>query len=203
MARRIRWKRLNWTLIISIVVLVAAAGLVIWLVTPHASAPKPTTQSYGLWKFTPQGNFWVTQYNRNGQLYNLNFRYLPQNVTNITVTGSSSRLTAPFYLSFDPTMSNKSKAVVRVAFVDSTQKLVGIYGARPNAACTNNASDPECQGHPSITCASNVSAIVFTEAAQPSITLNGSCIHIEGTGADLYRAENLMWYRLLGIVKTK
>lgn len=201
MARKLRWDRINWMLVIGVVVFVGAALLVLWLVTPHASTAGPRVVSYGLWKFTKEGNFWVTQYDRNGQLYNLNFRYLPQNVTDIPVTGTTATLTPPFYLSFDTSMSNQSKAVTRVAFVDSTQKLVGIYGSAPRSACTNNATDPECTGYPSITCSSNVSAIVFSQASSPSLTLNGSCIHIEGSGEDIYRAENLMWYRLLGIVK--
>lgn len=195
-------KRSNWWLYLSIGVLVLVCALVLYLVFSVSDPDdNPIVESYGPWQFTWSPPIWKTFYRSDDQLYEIQFRYLPQEVDNITVRGSDVRLAAPLYLSFDPDMSNASKSYVSVAFSDASTKLTRMYGISPIAACTSNLTDPACAGFPQITCSSNVSAIVFTEAVEPSLTIEGSCISIEGTGEDLYRAETLMWYRLLDIVR--
>ncbi|MFT4308634.1 MAG: hypothetical protein ACMXYM_04675, partial [Candidatus Woesearchaeota archaeon] len=108
----------------------------------------------------------------------------------------------PFYLSFDPAMSNESRVQAGLAMLDSGLKLRGVFGETPGLACTTNDTDPDCIGRPAVTCETpDVSVIVFYEAEEPSIRLDGRCIRVKGTGTDIYRAETLMWYRLLGIVR--
>lgn len=192
----------NWGLYLAagVLVLVIAGG--IYLAIPDEALASPDVEMYGPWRFEREGPFWKTLYQRGDQVFNIRFRYLPQEVDNITVHEGEAQLVSPFYLSFDPDMSEESRINVGLAFFDSTLKLRGIFGETPIATCTSNDTDPECINLPAVTCDTpNVSAIVFYEAEYPSIRLDGRCIRIEGTGADIYRAETLMWYRLLGIVR--
>lgn len=197
-------RRPKWSLLITIGVFFLVIAGVLWIVFTAGSGPSPDdpiVEEYGPWRFEWQPPFWVTGYRREGQEYEIKFRYLPSEVDNITVNGSNASLSAPYYVSFDPDMSNVSKTHTALAFADTGAKLKGIYGATPFGACTTNVTDPACGDRAAITCESNVSAIVFTEAVEPSVTLSANCIEIRGTGPDLYRAETLMWYRLLGIVR--
>jgi hypothetical protein len=194
----------NWGLIFAIGVFTLVLAGLIYLALPDQDAPEPgpERETYGPWVFEWEPPFWKTLYQRDERVFDIRFRYLPQEVENITVQGTEARLVSPFYLSLDPSMSAESKAHVGVAFTDATAKLRGIYGETPLPACTRNDTDPTCLTFPAVDCGTpNASAIIFTEAPEPSVTLNGTCIIIEGTGADLYRAETLMWYRLLGIVR--
>lgn len=157
---------------------------------------------YGPWRFERDGPFWKTLYQRGDQVFDIRFRYLPDEVENITVHDGEARLVAPFYLSFDPAMSNESRVQAGLAMLDSGLKLRGVFGETPGLACTTNDTDPDCIGRPAVTCETpDVSVIVFYEAEEPSIRLDGRCIRVKGTGTDIYRAETLMWYRLLGIVR--
>ena len=184
------------------VFLLVIAGFIYLAVASDSGPIGPEEETYGAWRFERDGPLWKTLYRRGDQVFDIRFRYLPQEVDNITVHDGEARLVSPFYLSFDPDMSNDSRVNVGLAFFDSTLKFRGIFGESPIATCTSNDSDPECIGRPAVTCDTpNVSVIVFYEAVEPSITLDGRCIRIEGTGADIYRAETLMWYRLLGIVR--
>lgn len=193
----------NWGLYFAAgVFLLVCAGL-IYLAIPSADEPQgPPVEMYGPWRFEWEPPFWKTLYQRDGQVFDIRFRYLPQDVENITINEGAARLVSPFYLSFDPNMSSESLSYVNVAFTDSTLKLRGLYNELPRAACTRNDTDPACANVPTVTCDTpNASAIIFIEAPEPSLTLNGSCIIIRGEGEDLYRTESLMWYRLLGIVR--
>ena len=193
----------NWSIYLAIGAFVLVCAGLIYLAIQSDPGPQgPTIEMYGPWRFEWEPPFWKTLYVREGRTFDIRFRYLPQEVDDITVAGTQARLVAPFYLSFDPDMSNLTKAHLRVAVGDATVKLRGIYGETARAACTRNDTDPACLDVPTVTCETpNVSAIIFLEAEEPQVTLNGTCIIVEGTGADLYRAETLMWYRLLGIVR--
>ena len=194
----------NWGLIFAVGVFVFVIAGLVYLALPDQDPPDagPERETYGPWVFEWEPPFWKTLYQRDGQVFDIRFRYLPQEVDTITVQGTTARLVSPFYLSLDPDMSADSKSYVGVAFTDATAKLRGIYGETPIAACISNDSDPACLSVPVANCDTpNASAIIFTEDAEPSVTLNGTCIIIRGTGPDLYRSSTLMWYRLLGIVQ--
>lgn len=193
----------NWGLYLAIGAFALVLGGLIYLALPTAQEPAgPRVETYGPWVFEWEGPFWTTLYQRGEEVFNIRFRYLPQEVDNITIVEGDARLVSPFYLSFDPDMTDESLAYVNVAFSDSTIKLRGLYGEMPMPACTRNDTDPACLAVPVVTCDTpNVSAIVFLEAPEPRLILNGSCIVIEGEGEDLYRVESLMWYRLLRIIR--
>jgi hypothetical protein len=195
-------KRRPWATLIAtgILVLVGAAILYVSLESP-AIEPGDDTVMYGPWRFERDGAVWKTLYQRGEQVFDIRFRYLPSEVENITISGEA-RLTPPFVLSFDPDMSNETRTQVGLVIFDSTLKLRGVFGETPTATCTSNETDRECLDLPAVTCDTpDVSVFVFSEEVEPSITLDGRCIRVAGTGADLYRAETLMWYRLLGIVR--
>jgi len=131
-------------------------------------------------------NFYMTNELWNVQLgdQQLVFRYLPQNVSNISVV---ENMTIQSY-------SNKPLYVVNnnYAFQEIGSNL-GTYVLRAQPACLESTN---CTGFPSKSCARD-NLIIFQESNETRVYQDQLCIYISG---DYARATDAFLYRLFGIM---
>ena len=187
-------------LVIFIVIAVSVAFL-IWGFTPEQNNNNlDGTIPYGNYNFLAQNDLYTLEYQWAGIVYDINFRYHPNNVTHIPIRGPWEDLDRDVYLSFDPYMSEKSMAYTRGSMLDLVQKLTLLFGRNVQIVCTDN-SHPDCAELPVVTCDTHNSAIVFYESEQPRITLKGSCYEIHGFEEDLFKAEHKLVFVMLNIIR--
>jgi hypothetical protein len=155
---------------------------------------------YGPYKFRGSNDLYSLEYQWGDVVYNINFKYHPNNVTDIPVRGPWIDLDRQVYLAFDPHMSEKSLAYTQAAMLDMIQKLTLLFGRTAQVVCTDD-SHPDCEGLPVVTCETHDSAIVFYESDEPRIALKGGCYEIHGFEEDIFRAEHKLVYIMLNIIR--
>ncbi|MFT4309021.1 MAG: hypothetical protein ACMXYL_00870 [Candidatus Woesearchaeota archaeon] len=155
---------------------------------------------YGLYMFKAQNDIYTLEYQWMNNIYDINFKYHPDNVTDIPINGPWIDLNRTVYIAFDPYMSERSLAYTRAATLDLMQKLTLIFGRNVQIVCTDN-THPDCVDYEPVTCDTHDSAIVFYESETPRIVLKGSCYEIHGFEEDIFRAEHLLVFVMLNIVR--
>ena len=173
------------------------------------SSPKIETEYSNGFTFTKSGNFWYTTI-RNpiaNQDYNVEFRYSPGQVKNITVDGDpkkffklleTNNLTAA-YFTFDP---GRNLTYVNIVAADLAKFLKVINGITLVAGCTKNETDA-CHTRPIITCENQfgTSMVIYVKQSDtPKVSLNKNCLIVEGTGDGIIKAYTkllFLWYSVL------
>ena len=155
---------------------------------------------YGVYKFRAHNDLYSLEYQWQNTIFDINFRYHPNNVTDIPIRGPWNDLGRDVYIAFDPYMSERSMAYTRAASLDLVQKLSLVFGRNVQIVCTDN-THPDCDGLAEVTCETHDSAIIFYEDDTPRITLKGSCYEIHGFEEDLFRAEHKLVYVMLNIIR--
>ncbi|TAL58087.1 MAG: hypothetical protein EPN86_00795 [Nanoarchaeota archaeon] len=191
--------------IISIVVFVAiiagmAAGAY-WLKS-HRVQPKQTQIVYNNFYFVRDttNNFWGTQWQNNGRLYELQFRYLPNETLDVPIDGqiNQSFFNSTIYITFNPSQSNLQNMTLAVG--ELSLNLARGLDYDIAAACTQNATG--CENRPIVTCEKNqtVPVIYLVEKEQTKVTLSGNCMVLQGQGRELLRSVDrilYVWYKIV------
>ncbi|MBI2176347.1 hypothetical protein HYU40_03285 [Candidatus Woesearchaeota archaeon] len=159
---------------------------------------------YNGFAFAKVGNSWYTQWERDGQTYELEFRHSPWEVENITVVGRvDERFQMPYmFITFDPAEGNsRQTSFVALAAADLSSVLRGVFEKEGIAAgCTRNET-AACANRPVVTCSTNASVIYLKVADEAGIFLDGNCATIQGIEENLTMAADKAMYQWLGIVK--
>lgn len=172
--------------------------------------PKAKTEYSNGFIFTKQGNFWYTSIKNPlaNQEYNVDFRYSPSELKNITVVGEPKKfftllqqnnLTAA-YITFD--LSKNITSSVTLAAADLSKFLKVINGVTLVAACVSNNTDV-CSTRPIVTCENQEgkSIVIYLKQTEtPKITMNKNCLTIEGQKESLVKAYTkllFIWYNII------
>lgn len=160
-------------------------------------------RDYNGFQFVKSGNAWLTQWQREGVVYNLEFRHPPWDVENITVQGEVDlRFQRDFmFITHDPTdNASRATAFVAVAAADLTSILTNVFekkGIVP--ACTANLT-ASCAARPIANCSTNASVIYLKVSDETGIFLDGNCATFQGREENLTRAVNKGIYQWMDIV---
>ena len=139
---------------------------------------------------------WRTYYIRkDGQVQNLTFRYNPNELKDIKVSGSLSKIfdQKETYITFDP-LNTYNLAFVALAAHELSSHLAGSFQHVPVSACTQEGD--ACPGI--ATCDDTDKAVIFlNNQPGPEIILNGNCMVLQGQDEDIVKtAERIIfdWY---------
>ncbi len=186
-------------LVISLRVVVAAFAVLLGLGTDSGNKV-----GYNGFDFVNVEGVWRTDWQREGQGYELDFRFNPEEVEDIPVTGKTD---ARFqferiYLTIDPTGEERTPetAYLNLAAVELSRKLVEPFERNVTAACTRNETDA-CASRPIITCENTNSSVIYLrQADEAKIILKGNCAVIQGKGEGIVRAADkalFQWLRIM------
>jgi hypothetical protein len=160
------------------------------------------TITYNGFVFTRIDPVWLTQYERNKQLYNLQFHFNPKEVENVPVSGElydNFSNSSPVYITFDPD-EGPDLRYVAVAAGELSMNIALGFNYEIASACTRNETEG-CSDRPVVTCNDSDKSVVYIKLeAEPSVEFRGNCIIVKGKGVDLLKAvDNLLfrWYRII------
>ncbi|MFT4343514.1 MAG: hypothetical protein ACMXYE_02085 [Candidatus Woesearchaeota archaeon] len=167
---------------------------------------------YSFIKFPEPGTnveMWYTQYARDGYLFDLPMRHGPKDVENI-----NKRIISPIpqgrnftqmYITIDPKPREISRQYLTLAISEFSKKMTEVRQYPLVAACTRNETDA-CLTRPIVACESDHDNLImyFKEVEEnnpPRITIDGTCITIQGHEEELIKATYRVIYELLGIIR--
>ncbi|MEK6967835.1 MAG: hypothetical protein AABX51_04345 [Nanoarchaeota archaeon] len=190
--------------IISVLVFIGIIGGMVtaaYILRKGPPAKNPNAITYNNFPFIrDQNNFWLTQWQNKDKIYNLQFRYLPNETLDIPVEGQidNSFFTGEVYITFDPAPSGLQNLTLAAGELSLNLARGLNYSLKPS--CTKNASG--CENLPIITCEQNKSVpIIYLSYKTPTmISLNGNCITIQGGGRELIRSVDRLLYLWYGII---
>ncbi|MBW2999471.1 hypothetical protein KY339_02260 [Candidatus Woesearchaeota archaeon] len=157
---------------------------------------------YNGFSFVKQEGLWFTQIQKKGtsNVYNVQLRYGPKELENITIQGNPNEfldLTAA-YITFDPVGRDLSH--VALAASDLSSNMAVVLAITPVPACTKNETGA-CKDIPTITCDNTKNPVIFIkEDAEAKIIHDDNCITLQGWGMDLVKVvDRLMlgWYGIM------
>lgn len=196
--------------IIKAIVIVAIVVLLGFLMATYVGrffkggSEKPDVKYYNGFAFAKIGNSWYTEWERDGQIYELEFRYPPWDVENIMVVGKvDERFQMPYmFITFDPAEGlSRQTSFVALAAADLSSMLKGVFEkAGVAAACTRNETSL-CSNRPVVTCATNASVIYLKVANETGIFLDGNCATFQGVEESLTMAADKALYQWLKIIR--
>ncbi len=185
--------------VIFLVISIAFVGYVFFGYEPEP--PKPESIEYNHFEFYHIGGLWETAIQLDTQVYDAIFRFNPDQVQDVAVKGTLGDFGQPVYITFDP-VQNDTNAYKYLALASSELSLHIIRALEKEviAACTNNETDA-CIERPIVTCDDTDKNVIYLKTdAPPRITLDGTCITLQGKDMDLLKsADRLLfqWYKIM------
>ncbi len=162
----------------------------------NTNIKKPVT--YNGFTFYYHYPLWVTQVKNGNTVISVPFRFLPQDVLNVTVKGNLTGFKLQKgYMIFNPYDENSSMVMLGIGELSFT--LAQVFGANYTAGCTQNAT-----GCPLVlNCSSTNSSVILVETAnETSITYKDNhCIIFRGKGFNLVKSIDKFLYMLYGIIR--
>jgi len=156
---------------------------------------------YNGYSFVKYGELWYSQLKKNTTTYDVTFNFDPKSVENITVEG---QLTMDFikgrhlYITFDP--EGYDLKYIAVANFGLSRSLSWAFSYNMTAACTKNITKA-CEDAGVVNCGDPGKAVIyFKEDNETKITLDNTCVTLQGTGPELVRAKDrllLRWYGMM------
>ena len=192
-------KGFNPAIILGVAV-IAIVILFIVVISIKPKPPEPLTVEYNGYKFVKKDNLWFTDWQVGKQVFTLTFRFNPQEVRDVSISGHLDQrfFEAYSYITFDPV--NKSMGYVALAASELSLNLARGLATTPIAACTFNAS--ACSERPIITCNSTDEPVIYLNRDGPSeIVFAGNCITLSGDGIGLLKSVDKLLYLWYGIDK--
>lgn len=158
-----------------------------------------------VYSFVKFDNLWYTQFKspKGTRLYDIQFRYGPREVEDITIKGSLNtellnRVTE-YYVTFNPTGNDFSHVALAVA--DFNQHMINIFFKKPVAACDKNETY-NCVDRPIITCENTDKLVLYVKEANSSrVYFDDNCIVVEGSGFDLIKGVDRILYDFYDIIE--
>jgi hypothetical protein len=158
----------------------------------------------GAYSFIKYGSDWYTQLvsPRGTKHYNLAMRYTPQDLENISISGTLDsgffNNETEYYVTFNPTAPNLQYNVLAIA--DFNTHMTSIFEKTPIPACDRNESGP-CETRPIVDCSTQDSVVFYIKDSNTtSVRYEGNCIVVEGDGFDVVRGTYRVLYNLYGIM---
>ncbi len=192
------------TLLLIAIIAVIAIGFI--MIVTIKSEPKVETVTYNGFEFLHINGLWRTTWERDGQPYELDFRFNPSQVEHIKVEGSTDIRfqQQTLYLTFDPSDElNNDNAYVALAAVELSSKLVQPFERDVFASCTRNETK-DCADRPIITCENTNSSVVYLKQSEEAkIILDGNCVTFYGRGDELVKAADRALFEWLNIMSSK
>ena len=153
--------------------------------------------------YYPDVQIWKTQWQNEGQLYNIYFHFNPLEAEKVPIYQKSPLSGAfnasSFYVSFDANATNNTD-YFKIAVAELDLALVKIFERTPVGACSANNSIA-CERRPIKNCDNTEEAVFYlVQQGEPSIVLDGNCVIIQGNDKELVRAVDRLlyhWYRII------
>jgi len=187
---------------LTFMVTIAIVVLLFFILSQFRIGGSDGTLTYNSFEFVDVDGVWRTEWQRDNQVYLLDFRFNPEQVEHVPVEGTTD-IRFQFkrvYLTIDPSSERTSDtSYVTLAAVELARKLIDPFDRTVIPACTSNSS--ECEGRPIITCENtNTTVIYLKQAADTRIIFNGNCVTIQGSGEGIVMATNKILFQWLGIM---
>lgn len=157
---------------------------------------------YNGYQFVNENGLWQTEWEREGQIYVLDFRHHPAEVESIPITGQTDIRfqLEPVYITIDPSGEQPDQKYLALAAIDLARKLTEPFEREVQAACTRNETEA-CETRPIVTCENTNSTVIYLKSAeQTKIELLGNCAVIQGNGESIVMAAEKAIYQWLGIM---
>lgn len=171
------------------------------------SAPDEEEFVYNGFEFSKVSGLWYTYWQRDGQIFELEFRHSPRDVEDIPIAGQlDDRFqTQQTFITFDPNDElSKKNAYVALAAVDLTNKLVAVFDRDVTAACIANVTEA-CSKRPIVSCSSTNASVIYLRNIEDEndtkIILDGNCATFQGKDEELVKAAEKALYKWLGIIR--
>jgi len=158
-----------------------------------------------VYSFVKFDDLWYTQLvsPQGTRLYNIQFRYGPKEVEDITIEGSLNRevlnKASEYYVTFNPTGNDFSSVALAVG--DFNTHMTKVFFKKPIAACDKNGTSA-CEGRPTITCDNTEDLVLYIKEANISrVYYDNNCMVVEGSGFDLIKGVNRILYDFYEIIE--
>lgn len=162
------------------------------------------TVRYNGFIFEYYAGLWNTQWQQDGQVYNLRLHYNPRQVGNVSIAGDGAwNATQETYITFDPA-EDEQFSNVALSAAELSLSLVNAFGISPVAACTTNTTYA-CSTRPIISCetAPKSASVIYLKREGPAkVELRGSCAIIQGRDSEILRAAERVIYGWYGIIRS-
>ena len=158
-----------------------------------------------IYSFVKFDDLWYTQLvsPKGTRLYNIQFRYGPKEVEDIKIEGSLNiellNNATEYFATFNPTGNDFSSVAVAVG--DFNTHMTKIFFKKPIAACDKNET-LACINRPIITCDNTEELVLYVKEANSSrVYFDDNCIVIEGSGFDLVKGVDRIFYDFYNIIE--
>ncbi len=182
---------------------IAFAALLLFLVfgLKHQKTTELNKVTFNYFTFTEVGGLWQTDINVDGQPYEGVFRFNPEQVKDVYITGNLTAFKKePVYITFDPNASSGDFKYLALGASELSLHLVRALNVSVVAACTSNDS-LVCEGRQIVTCEDKDKNVIYLDASPPTqITLDGRCVKLSGLEMDLLKSIDRLlfqWYRIM------
>ncbi len=191
-------KPTKYFLIIASIVLVA---ILIFLIFGFRRETPANTVTYKYFTFEEVGGLWQTNIQLGDQLYEAIFRFNPEQVQDVYVTGNFSGFrNQPVYITFDPDADEEQFKYLALAASELSLHLVRALNVTVEAACTKNITEV-CANRAIVTCADTDKSVMYLVALAPTqITMGNSCVTLNGEGLELLKSVDRLlfqWYKII------
>lgn len=189
------------TKIFIIIAAVFILGLMWFLIFGLHEEPEPNTVEYNYFVFEEIGGHWQTTITLDGQLYDASFRFNPEQVEDVNISGNFSGFKeAPIYITFDPDVEPEKFKYLALATSELSLHIIRALNFSVQAACTKNETDA-CVDRPIVTCDDPDKDVIYVQSEAPAeIVLDNRCVTVRGAEFDIVRsADRLLyqWYKIM------
>ncbi|MCP3684897.1 MAG: YpmS family protein [bacterium] len=194
----------NRNFLFVLLALVIIAGIVIFFAyfyDPGSNIPDYPSVNYDGFEFEYVDFLWHTQWQKDGQLYNVRLHFNPYEVENVTLAGELDETfesASEMYITFDP--EEKELGHVALTAAELSFALNNVHSVAPIAACTKNKTLP-CSERPIVTCDDTDKAVILLNVSDKTgIDMRGNCVVLNGRGMDMVRAAEkaiYKWYKII------
>ncbi len=181
----------------AVIVLIAFLGYTFFIYKPEPA--KVETVEYSYFTFTNVGGLWQTSIQLDKQIYDAVFRFNPKQVEDVYITGELGNFSEPIYITFDPVQDKEAYKYLALASSELSLNLIRALEKEVISACTSNETEA-CQGRPIVTCGENKNVIYLNPLPPTQISLNNTCITLQGHEMELLKSVDRLlyqWYKIM------
>lgn len=191
-------KATTYFLVVALIVIIIILGYILFGVKPKP--PAPNTVEYSYFTFTEVGGLWQTEVQLAHTVYQAIFRFNPKQVEDVYVTGKLGNLSRQIYITFDPVQQKEDYKYLALAGSELSLHLVRALEKNVTAACTSNETDA-CIDRTIVKCGDQGKSVIYLNPYPPTqITLNGTCVTLQGEKMELLKSVDRLlfqWYKIM------
>lgn len=197
--------------IIGLLILTVGIVLLGKLMTPEAKTLSDLQQDalqgdlegaveYDGFVFINISGMWYTQWEKDGQVYNVPLRFNPYQVEDVVIEGELGEGFGDdvVYVTFDPDEAEFTYLALGAA--ELSLSLARALDIAVVAACTKNLTDA-CETRPIVNCSDEDKTIIYLKLSDdPRLILGENCVIVQGDEFELIRVIDRMlyqWYRIM------